>query len=376
MTRRLITTPRDADLGLATITNAAGLTISVLPNGSLFSIEHRGERSRTMINQILGQPLLGGIGRILLRIGAPEPFLVEIVGPRANVRFGADTDAMVWDGSAGPVHHRVTLSLHPTEPAWLWRIDLFGARTEPVPCDVIVVQDVGLGDRGFVMGSEAYVSQYVDHHIAEHPDHGFVVMSRQAQAQGGRYPWLAQGIVEGAGAYATDAMQLLGPLYRQTGTIGLAFGQALPAERLQHEVACPMLQSRPVSVSAGSPAVVSAFGVFVADHPTASQTADLERLGILAGLTAAVRQGPPAAAPASRSLLQTADAARGPGAGRCVSWAIRLEARVRGAARRRAPLLLSCRRRPQSACRPRRQGAPRAAPPRGHAAQRPGHDAR
>ena len=43
------------------------------PNGCVFAIEHRHERGRTMINQVLGSPLDGGIGRLYLRIRAPEP---------------------------------------------------------------------------------------------------------------------------------------------------------------------------------------------------------------------------------------------------------------------------------------------------------------
>lgn len=70
--RRLVM-PREADLGLRRIANAAGLGIACLPNGSLFAIEHRHERGRTLVNQIQGAPLDGGIGRLFLRLRAPEP---------------------------------------------------------------------------------------------------------------------------------------------------------------------------------------------------------------------------------------------------------------------------------------------------------------
>ncbi|WP_152971057.1 hypothetical protein, partial [Rhizobium ecuadorense] len=71
-------------------------------------------------------------------------------------------------------------------------------------------QDVGLGDRGFLMNSEAYASQYVDHHIADHETFGPVVMNRQNLKQSGaRNPWLVQGCRDGAAAYATDAIQLV-----------------------------------------------------------------------------------------------------------------------------------------------------------------------
>ena len=84
---RVCTAPRDDDLDLRLIANAAGLAVTVLPNGSLFAIEHQHERSRIMLNQVLGSPLDGGIGRLYLRIGGPEPRIVRI-GPGGRGRFG------------------------------------------------------------------------------------------------------------------------------------------------------------------------------------------------------------------------------------------------------------------------------------------------
>ncbi|MGB6697292.1 MAG: hypothetical protein WBE80_00820, partial [Methylocella sp.] len=62
-------TPRDNNLGLRRIENRAGLSVSVLPNGCIFAIEHRREDGTTMINQLLGSPVDGGIARLYLRIG-------------------------------------------------------------------------------------------------------------------------------------------------------------------------------------------------------------------------------------------------------------------------------------------------------------------
>ena len=33
----------------------------------------------------------------------------------------------------------------------------------------MLLQDIGLGERGFLMNNEAYASQYIDHHVARHP---------------------------------------------------------------------------------------------------------------------------------------------------------------------------------------------------------------
>ena len=126
------------------------------------------------------------------------------------------------------------------------------------------------------MNNEAYASQYIDHHVARHPRCGPVVMSRQNLAQGGAHPWVAHGCLEGAASFATDAMQLLGPHYRDAG--GIDPGRELPGERLQHEVACPMVQSATVTLQPGGRAAWTFFGLYEPDHPEASSDADLARI--------------------------------------------------------------------------------------------------
>jgi 1,2-beta-oligoglucan phosphorylase len=270
---RTFCTPRESDLGLRSIANQSGLSLSVLPNGCIFTIEHRHERGRTLINQVQGSPLDGGIARLYLRVRAPKPAVAEAVGPGAKITFGATADRFTWGGTAGSVRHQVSLWLHPQHKLWLWRLEVANAGAEPVACDAILVQDVGLGDRGFLMNNEAYASQYIDHHVARHPRCGWVVMSRQNLVQGGGHPWVAHGCFEGAAGFGTDAMQLLGPQYRDTGEIGPDLD--LPSERLQHEVACPMIQSGLATLQPGGQAAWTFFGLYEPDHPQASSDADL-----------------------------------------------------------------------------------------------------
>ena len=306
MVRRTITMPREADLGLASVANRGGLTVSVLPNGSLFAIEHKTERSSILINQVLGQPIYGGIGRIYLRTGGERSFIAQLVGPEARVRFGHGERSLVWEGQTGGIRHRVVLELHEADPIWLWRIEIATDAGRATPCDVILVQDVGLGGRGFVMGSEAYVSQYIDHQIATHPGYGPVVMCRQAQSQGGGYPWLALGLLEGAAAYATDAIQVMGPAHREAGLLGLPFGTNLPTERMQHEVACPMLQSKVVTLSPGEPQRLTFFATFSPDHPAASSDADLASLASIPDMARLPPEQGIALGEVGRSILQDA----------------------------------------------------------------------
>jgi 1,2-beta-oligoglucan phosphorylase len=272
---RIVTTPRDDDLGLRRLTNRAGLAISVLPNGCIFAIEHQHEAGSTMLNQVLGSSLQGGIARLYLRAHAPKRLVTQAVGPGAKVAFGTDGDRFAWAGETCGAHHRVVLWLHPSRNVWLWRLEVVNSRDVEMTCDAILVQDVGLGARGFVTNNEAYASQYIDHHVAEHPDLGPVVMSRQNLAQGGRHPWVGHGCLDGATSFATDAMQLFGPAYRDAGEIS---GDDLPGERLQHEVACPMIQSRRVTLRPNGQATWTFFGLYDPDHAEASTDDDLTRI--------------------------------------------------------------------------------------------------
>ncbi len=304
--KRSFIAANESGLGLVRIANAAGMEIGVLPNGCIFALEHAERGARTMINQLLGSPLGGGIGRILLRLGGEEPRIVEAVGPAARVEFGAGADRFVWQGEAGGLRHRATLWLHPSQALWLWRLDVENASARDVACDAIFVQDLGLGPRGFVMSNEAYASQYIDHAIGAHPRFGPVVMSRQNMAQDGRHPWIAHACLEGAESFATDALQLFGPAYRDAETIALGFGESLPGERLQHECACAILQSKSARLAPGERTAWTFCGVYEPDAKAPTSDADLARIDAAAEAAKAFAEiAVPLAAPV-RSLLQDA----------------------------------------------------------------------
>ncbi len=270
-----LTTPRRDDLGLVQIANSAGLSISLLPSGAIFAIEHVEPKRRIMINQVLGSPIASGMGRLFLRVGGSEPAIVPVIGPEAGLRIGGSDDRFVWEGEHRAVSHRVTLWLHPNSNAWFWRLDIVNRRESELSCDAVFIQDLGLGDQGFLMNNEAYASQYMDHHVAAHPRLSHVLMSRQNLSQGGTYPWTAHGCLEGAAGFATDYRDLMGPGYRDADQFGCGFGTALPSKRLQFETACAALQSKAASLAAGAATSRTFFGVFAPDHPAASSDADL-----------------------------------------------------------------------------------------------------
>ena len=277
----IFVTSRRDDLALSRIINRVGSSISILPSGAIFAIEHERKNRRVMINQLLGSPIAQSMGRLLIRTGGAEPMILSTVGSELGLRVGASDDRFVWEGERSGVRHRVTLSLHPRSNTWLWRAEVVNARDEDLSCDAILVQDLGLGDPGFLMNNEAYASQYIDHHVARHRRLNFVLMSRQNLSQGGAFPWIAHGCLDGAVGFATDFRQIMGPTHRDADDFGLAFGANLPSSRLQYETACAALQSAPATITPGASACWTFFGLYESDHPQASTDDDLKAINIV-----------------------------------------------------------------------------------------------
>ena len=114
--------------------------------------------------------------------------------------MGAGADRIVWEGEQSGVRHSVTLWLHPQSNVWLWRVDVLNHRDSELACDAILIQDLGLGDQGFLMNNEAYACQYLDHHVAAHPRIGQVLMSRQNLSQGAPIPGRRMAVSEASPA--------------------------------------------------------------------------------------------------------------------------------------------------------------------------------
>ncbi len=268
-TTEVMSTPRRGDLGLAEIANKSGLRLSRLPNGAIFAIERvDGDRS-IMINQVLGSPVTGGMGRLYLRTGGVAAENFALIAPEAVVMIGGAEDRFVWTSEVSGLEARVELWLHPTLSIWFWRVAIVNRRAAETAVDLILLQDLGLGSPGFLMNNEAYASQYLDHFPAQSDRLGHVIMTRQNLSQGGAHPWVAHGCLEGAQGFATDFRDVLGPADRDADGLHMPFASRLASRRLQYETACAALQSPACILAPGATKVFNFFGLYLPDHPGA-----------------------------------------------------------------------------------------------------------
>ena len=76
-----------------------------------------------MINQVLGSPIAGGMGRLYLRTGGADPMIVAVIGPEAPCRVGAADDRFVWQGEQSGLAIRSASGCIRSRDVWFWRLD-------------------------------------------------------------------------------------------------------------------------------------------------------------------------------------------------------------------------------------------------------------
>jgi CRISPR-associated protein Csx3 len=299
---------------LAELASRSGLVAQVTPGGALFALRH----GPTLINQFLPGPAEDGLFRLILRWRAKGGATgwAPLVGPGVAHR-SRGSSSMEWAHvpRAG-LRSTVTLTVHPEQAAWAWRVHLTNTTEGRLNIDVLHAQDLGLGDEEAVRNSEAFTSHYVDILPLEDAQLGWTVLARQNQSMaGGRHPWLAVACAGGAAAFCTDARQFFGSDHRLAGVPAAVRNRGLQSRRLQYECALAGLQSRVVDLEPGSSSDTVFVARFLPDHPDASCAADLDRLrevlpadwspGASAhAATGLASEAPPA--PATPSLFVTA----------------------------------------------------------------------
>ena len=265
------------ELAAISLSNGSGLVAQISACGSLFALRHE----RTLINQVLPIPAEDGIFRLLVRRHSPSGAIewARCVGHGiAHARTGDLSAEWISTPMTG-VSCRAVLTLHPSKAAWAWRIELRNTSAKTATLDVLMAQDVGLGDEGAVRSSEAFASQYIDILPVADPQLGWVILARQnIEMAGGRFPWLATACTSSAPSYCTDSTQFFGIDHRLTGEPAAARAASLASKRLQYEGAMAGLQCKPITLAAGQFEAVTFVCRFASDHREASSAGDLSLL--------------------------------------------------------------------------------------------------
>lgn len=218
-----------------------GTTVSFLENGDLFEILHE----NIMINQLNGNALDGSLNQLYLRVYDEKGIQsVPMIGSNAASQLYVGKEQLSWLGNFLAVTYQVDFQVAESG-IWFWQVRLTGTGQK---VDVVYGQDIGNATKGAVRSNEAYMSQYVDHHVTKEND-SIIISSRQNQPQDGNFPVVEQGSLNPIVGFSTDGYQFFGRDYKETNQ-AMALSQAFLANEVyQYEFAYIALQSEQYNVT-------------------------------------------------------------------------------------------------------------------------------
>ena len=200
-----------------------------------------------------------------------------LLGPHSPARLHPSAAEYAVSGEWSELRYAARLVPLKRHSAWLWVVSLENDGPVDLACDVILVQDVGLGPAQGGPRNHYAISQYVDYHPLSHPLHGTVVCCRQTHHGPGCMPWLALGASRGARAFATDGLQFYGRDYRATGWPEALRQPSLGGLR-QGECGIVALQTEALTLAPGGQTEAGFFAVYAQHHPEPTGPADLDRI--------------------------------------------------------------------------------------------------
>ncbi len=252
------------------IESPSGLIARLNANGSIQRLDHQD----IILNGFLGNEMEGGPANLYLRRLGERVEAVPLLGPRGPGLVGRDGQGLRVQGLWRDIRFSLALVLAESTPAWFWHLELGNLGAESVTLDLIHTQDLALAHYGAVRLNEYYVSHYLDHAPLAHPEHGWMLATRQNQSMGGRHLWCLIGSLGQAVSYATDAVQVHG-LATRAGLEPVALTEGLPGTRRQHEHAMAAIQETAFRLEPGERTRRGFLGWFEADHPGGTSDADL-----------------------------------------------------------------------------------------------------
>lgn len=299
--------PRQPWLAAATtLTGTGGLSIDLTPAGDIAGVA-AGE-GRTVSGHRIGPHDAGLAGVYLRRIRGAAVDYSPLTGSRSSSVFAAGDGVAVWTGSALGATWTVTLAPDTEAAALVWRVEVQAPADDDATWELVATQDLALAPAQAAQSSEAYVSQYVAHRLAEDPALGTAVLSRQTMSVAPQLPMFAFAIAEGAAHAGTDALDLYTPAVRSGAAPAFLTSLEWPDRVRQHEAAMAALRSRP---AAGGSLVWHVVGLYWPDRrgPMLDVMTEVSALveAVAGRSDAAAVAAPPTAGRDERSLLTTAD---------------------------------------------------------------------
>ncbi|MDN6835354.1 MAG: cellobiose phosphorylase [Lactococcus lactis] len=222
--------------------------MSFLDTGDLYEIEHQG----IMVNQLHGNVIDGSLNQIYLRIKEQDSYLfTPLIGSNSPSRLQKCGEGLRWTGTFHQVDYRVDFQIG-QDNIWFWTVKLKGYDQT---VDIIYGQDIGNATKAAVRSNEAYISQYVDHHVSQH-DGEIVISSRQNQPQNGNFPLIEQGSLQALRSFSTDGYQFFGTSYEETNSPKILQKETLANEVYQYEFAYVALQTEALHLNGKTQNVV------------------------------------------------------------------------------------------------------------------------
>lgn len=244
------------------------MTLTLTEAGDIQSIRY----GSIMINQLIHHPLDGSMTNIYLRIFDGEtPSYHPLIGLRSASDLFISTNQIRWTGSIDRVGYAIEWTLYETG----WDVTARLQADVEMEADLVYAQDIAIADVGAVRTNEAYVSQYIDHHV-ESSDRGFSVLSRQNQRQSTGFPALSLSSKTKTIGYVTDGFDLYGLSYKQDGKISGLRAPRLASRVYQYEFAMTALQTEAFTL--GTTPHETTFSVrFLPHHPEALDASSVEK---------------------------------------------------------------------------------------------------
>jgi 1,2-beta-oligoglucan phosphorylase len=280
------------------LSSPSGLRATLNRNGSLCRLDC----GAIALALFVGSEIEGGPANLYLRRHTEHIEWIPLLGPASPTRFSLDPQGTTLRGRGrwGDIGYLIELTLAAEAPAWFWRVQLENRGATHHTLDLTYAQDLALASYGAIRLNEYYVSQYLDHTALPHPQHGFMIASRQNLAVDGRHPWSLIGSLRTGASFATDALQFYGLAQRAVRTpVGLSAD--LPSSRLQHEHSMAVVRDAVIRLEPGASTAAGFFGLYLEDHPEPTSQADLRQLDQVLALREAT------AAPLSAPALAAAE---------------------------------------------------------------------